>query len=193
MTLLPCPTTVQRFVLQLGDHEILLTPGLWRIGRDAGCEIRIDDESVSRRHASLRVWVDRVELTDHGSRNGVRINGKRVFGTAEIVPGDELDVGARRLKLAEQGAFDSIAAATKPMPKVPKEGRDSLALLSPREREVFERLAKGETQREVAEALGLSVKTVETYRARIADKLGLKSRADLVKFALDAGVLRPGG
>ncbi|MCZ7682175.1 MAG: LuxR C-terminal-related transcriptional regulator [Sandaracinaceae bacterium] len=66
-------------------------------------------------------------------------------------------------------------------------------LLSPREREVFERLARGETQREVAESLGLSVKTVETYRARIADKLGLKTRADLVRFALESGVLRAGG
>lgn len=35
------------------------------------------------------------------------------------------------------------------------------------------------------------VKTVETYRARIGDTLGLKSRADLVRFALDAGVLVP--
>jgi DNA-binding CsgD family transcriptional regulator len=184
---------LRRFVLQLGDHEFLLTPGLWRIGRDAACEIRIDDESISRRHASLRVSVDKVEITDHGSRNGVRVNGKRVFGTMDLGAGDELDVGARRLKLAEQGPPDSIDAATKPMPKLPKEGRDSLALLSPREREVFERLARGETQREVAEALGLSVKTVETYRARIADKLGLRTRADLVRFALEAGVLRAGG
>jgi DNA-binding CsgD family transcriptional regulator len=183
----------RRFVLQLGDHEVLLTPGLWRIGRDAACEIRIDDESVSRRHASLRVSADAVEITDHGSRNGVRVNGKRIYGTSELAPGDELDVGARQLKLAEQGPPDSIDQATKPMPKLPKEGRDSLTLLSPREREVFERLARGETQREVAEALGLSVKTVETYRARIADKLGLRTRADLVRFALESGVLRPGG
>jgi DNA-binding CsgD family transcriptional regulator len=183
----------RRFVLQLGDHEVLLTPGLWRIGRDAACEIRIDDESVSRRHASLRVSAERVEITDHGSRNGVRVNGKRIYGTSDVEPGDEVDVGARKLRLAEQGPPDSIDAATKPMPKIPKEGRDSLTLLSPREREVFERLARGETQREVAEALGLSVKTVETYRARIADKLGLRTRADLVRFALESGILRAGG
>ena len=35
-------------------------------------------------------------------RNGVRVNGKRVYGTVELVPGDELDVGARRLRLAVQ-------------------------------------------------------------------------------------------
>lgn len=136
---------------------------------------------------------ERVEITDHGSRNGVRVNGKRLYGSTDLEPGDELDVGARRLRLSEQGQPDSIDAATKPMPKLPKEGRDSLTLLSPREKEVFERLARGETQREVAEALGLSVKTVETYRARIADKLGLRTRADLVRFALESGILRAGG
>ena len=64
-------------------------------------------------------------------------------------------------------------------------------MLSAREREVFERLAHGETQRQIAETLGLSVKTVETYRARIGEKLGLRTRADLVRFALEAGILRP--
>jgi pSer/pThr/pTyr-binding forkhead associated (FHA) protein len=184
---------VRRFVLKLGDHEILLHPGHWRIGRDPACEVRIDDESVSRRHASLRVSEDRVELTDHGSRNGVRVNGDRVYGSVDLNPGDRLDVGARKLELVEQGMPDSIESVTKPMPKVPRQGNDSLALLSPREREVFEQLALGRTQREVAEDLGLSVKTVETYRARIGDKLGLRTRADLVQFALEAGVLRAGG
>lgn len=184
---------MRRFVLKLGDHEVLLSPGHWRIGRDPACEVRIDDESVSRRHASLRVFDDRVELTDHGSRNGVRVNGERVYGTRELSPGDALRVGARELELVEQGAPDSIESATKPLPKIPRQGNDSLALLSPREREVFEQLALGRTQREVAEDLGLSVKTVETYRARIGDKLGLRTRADLVQLALQAGVLRPGG
>jgi len=182
---------VRRFTLELGDHEVLLTPGHWRIGRDPACELRIDDESVSRRHASLRVSEIAVELTDHGSRNGVRVNGDRVYGSVQLAPGDVLDVGPRKLTLREQGPADSIDKVTRPMPKLPREGSDSLSLLSPREREVFERLARGQTQREVAEELGLSVKTVETYRARIGDKLGLKTRADLVQFALESGVLRP--
>ena len=183
---------MRSFVLSLGDHEILLIPGHWRIGRDPACEIRVNDDSVSRRHASLRVHPDRVEVTDHGSRNGIRVNGERVYGTVELLVGGELEVGTARFRLAEQGPPDSIESVTKPMPKIPRQGDDSLDLLSPREREVFERLARGQTQREVAEALGLSVKTVETYRARIGDKLGLRSRAELVELALRTGVLRPG-
>lgn len=84
---------MRRFTLELGDHEVLLTPGHWRIGRDPACELRIDDESVSRRHASLRVSEIAVELTDHGSRNGVRVNGDRVYGSVQLAPGDVLDVG----------------------------------------------------------------------------------------------------
>ena len=156
------------------------------------CEIRLNDESVSRRHASLRVADGEVELTDQGSRNGVRVNGERIYGRVTLKPGDKIQVGIYELALAEAGAADSIESVTKPMPKVPREGVDSLALLSKREREVFERLARGQTQRAVAEELGLSVKTVETYRARIRDKLGLHTRADLVAFALEAGILRPG-
>lgn len=62
-------------------------------------------------------------------------------------------------------------------------------LLSRRERQVLEHVAYGHTHKEIAAKLEISVKSVETYRARIASKLGLKSRADLVRFALERGIL----
>jgi DNA-binding NarL/FixJ family response regulator len=61
--------------------------------------------------------------------------------------------------------------------------------LSPREREVLALLAQGHTNQAIADRLFLSVKTIETYRARIADKLGLRSRADLIRYALETGLL----
>lgn len=183
---------MRRYVLKLGDSEIRLTPGHWRLGRDPACEIRLTDESVSRRHAVLRVTETDVEISDQGSRNGVRINGERVYGRGELAVGDRIQVGIYDLTLTEVATSSAVMGATKPLPKLPKSGAESLELLSKREREVFERLARGETQRAVAEELGLSVKTVETYRARIRDKLGLHSRADLVAFALETGILRPG-
>jgi DNA-binding NarL/FixJ family response regulator len=63
--------------------------------------------------------------------------------------------------------------------------------LSAREREVFTLFAQGHTNQEIAGKLFLSVKTIETYRARIADKLGLRTRADLVRYALEVGLLGP--
>lgn len=62
--------------------------------------------------------------------------------------------------------------------------------LSEREREVLRLVAQGHTNQEVAERLFLSVKTVETYRARLMDKLGLRTRADLVRYAISAGLLK---
>lgn len=69
------------------------------------------------------------------------------------------------------------------------EAEEALARLSARERQVLVLLAHGHTHSEMAEQLGISVKTVETHRARLSDKLGLKTRADLVRLALDAGLL----
>lgn len=57
--------------------------------------------------------------------------------------------------------------------------------LSEREVEVAQRVAQGYSNREIATQLNLSVKTVETYRARALDKLGLDSRAGLVRYALE--------
>ncbi len=61
--------------------------------------------------------------------------------------------------------------------------------LTPREHEVVRRIAQGSTYREIAEALGISEKTVATYRERASDKLGVRSRAELVRWALENGVL----
>lgn len=64
--------------------------------------------------------------------------------------------------------------------------------LSQRERQVLTLLAHGYTNREAAEQLGLSMRSVETYRSRMADKLGFQSRVDLVRYALETGLLKSG-
>lgn len=61
--------------------------------------------------------------------------------------------------------------------------------LSPREREVLQLVAEGLTGRQVAGRLGLAPKTVDNHRARIMDKLGLRTTAALVRYALRAGLV----
>lgn len=63
--------------------------------------------------------------------------------------------------------------------------------LSEREREVLLLVARGYTAAEIAEQLSLSPKTVETYRTRGMEKLGLRSRAALVQYALNHNLLTP--
>jgi two-component system, NarL family, response regulator NreC len=61
--------------------------------------------------------------------------------------------------------------------------------LSGRERAVLVGIATGHTNAELATELGLSIKTVEGYRARACEKLGLRTRSDLVQYALSTGLL----
>jgi two-component system response regulator NreC len=64
---------------------------------------------------------------------------------------------------------------------------DAASLLSEREAQVIKQVARGHTNQEIAEKLSLSVKTVETYRARAMEKLGLSGRAALVRYAMEKG------
>jgi DNA-binding NarL/FixJ family response regulator len=61
--------------------------------------------------------------------------------------------------------------------------------LSEREREVLVGIARGFSNKEIAAKLGLSVKTVETYKGRMAEKLGLRSRVEIVRYASRRGWL----
>jgi len=66
----------------------------------------------------------------------------------------------------------------------------SLKDLSTREQEVLALTAEGYSSREIGKKLFISPKTVDTYRSRIMDKLGLSHRSDLVRFALRVGLLK---
>ena len=69
------------------------------------------------------------------------------------------------------------------------DGDDPLAKLSMREREVLQLLAEGNTGAEIAKRLSLSQKTVETYRARLVEKLGIRDLPGLVRFAIQRGIV----
>ncbi len=71
----------------------------------------------------------------------------------------------------------------------PERPADPVNLLSAREREVLTLTAEGFSSTEIGGRLHLSHKTVETYRQRVMDKLDLRHRSELVRFALDRGLL----
>jgi len=64
-------------------------------------------------------------------------------------------------------------------------------ILSRRELQVLSLVARGYTSAEIAKQIFVSVKTIETYRSRFAEKLGLRTRSDMVRFAVQMGLLTP--
>ena len=71
----------------------------------------------------------------------------------------------------------------------PVEGDHPRQALSERERDVLVRVATGFSNKEIAAELGLSIKTVESYKARASEKLELKTRVDIVRYAAKQGWL----
>ena len=69
------------------------------------------------------------------------------------------------------------------------EGSDELALLTEREREVLQLVAEGKTSQEIADQLFVSIKTVQTHRMHIMEKLDAHDRTDLVRHAIRLGVI----
>lgn len=92
-------------------------------------------------------------------------------GNPFIDPSVELQVFSRMI------SEDAASAAGNP------------AMLSDREYSVLKKIVLGYSNKTIAEDLGLAVKTVETFKARAMEKLGLKSRAEVVRYAISAGWL----
>jgi DNA-binding NarL/FixJ family response regulator len=103
--------------------------------------------------------------------------------------GDELvkAIGA----VARGGVYFEAALASKALARQMSSGKSDMGIveLSEREKEVLVLLAWGYSNKEIAAQLSLSVKTVETYKVRIGEKLGLRSRTEMVQYALRQGWL----
>lgn len=105
-----------------------------------------------------------------------------------------MKLGAANVLPAEATQEEVVAAARAVLPATPraKEGRSvsdarqKISGLSRREREVLDGLARGGTNKTIAQQLSLSPRTVETYRAQLMDRLGVRTLAELLKLAAEA-------
>ena len=92
--------------------------------------------------------------------------------------------------VAAGGKYVNAALGARLVTAQAKEAAEAAANpLSEREREVLRLLALGHTNQQIATELFISVRTAETHRAHIMQKLRLESRADLVRYALDRGLV----
>ena len=97
-------------------------------------------------------------------------------------------VQAGQLYLSQQDSNLLLNVLLKQDP-APVDNQAPFVLLSPREREVLRLIAHGYSMAEVAERLSLSIKTVDTYKTRLMEKLGTTKKSELVSYALKYGLL----
>jgi pSer/pThr/pTyr-binding forkhead associated (FHA) protein len=88
-----------RFRLRYLQHDLELSEGQFAVGRNASCQLSLDDPLVSRRHALLTVSPESVLIEDLQSRNGVLVNGARIVGRVPLQAGDRIMIGAQELTL----------------------------------------------------------------------------------------------
>ena len=88
-----------RFRLRYLHHDLELSEGQFAVGRNASCQLSLDDPLVSRRHALLTVAEVGVTVEDLQSRNGVVVNGQKIAGRVAVCAGDRIMIGAQELTL----------------------------------------------------------------------------------------------
>jgi DNA-binding NarL/FixJ family response regulator len=147
-------------------------------------------EQLKRAHPQLQV----LALTMHEDKGYLRqiLEAGAAGYVLKRAAAEELVRAIRTV--ADGGVYLDPALAGKVVGNfVRKSGAKEPALgtdLSGREEEVVRLIAQGYSNKEIAARLSLSVKTVETYKARSLEKLGLHGRADLVRYALQRGWLQ---
>src|SRR5687767_4017913 len=87
------------WALRVGSREVVLQPGEVVLGRAPGCDVVVDDPSVSRRHARIVVHADRLEVEDLGSAGGLLLNGAPARGLVTAMHGDRIQVGGTVLRV----------------------------------------------------------------------------------------------
>jgi predicted component of type VI protein secretion system len=88
-----------RYRLRYLQHDLELSEGEFAVGRNASCQLSLDDPLVSRRHAILQVSGSTVTIEDLQSRNGVLVNNKRIEGRVMLTVGDRILIGSQELTL----------------------------------------------------------------------------------------------
>ena len=99
------------------------------------------------------------------------------------------NVAAGKLHLNEKSAKSALSLLLAERQK--SDASSVSAALSPREQEVLKLYARGFSLREIAEQLGLSVKTIDTYKTRVMEKLGFSKKNELIAYAVKQGFLEP--
>ncbi len=164
----------KRFDLESGEQVI---------GRGERVDIRIDDTGVSREHAKL-VWTLQgvVNLIDLRSTNGTAVNDNRIDVTV-LRPGDRIQLGPEvELWFGHAPPEADDARREDAAKRLRKQ-------LSARQLQVAKLVAEGLSNREIAERLGIRLRTVESHLDHVYRELNISSRSALTRAIVEADLL----
>jgi len=181
--------------------EVSSCPELHERVRDAGWTVLIFDIALGERNSldlvpeikQLRPNLAIVVLSMYGDRQFVLRAlraGVSAYLTKDRAP-EELIAAIESVLNGERYLGEAVARQIADYVALAGSGAERPhELLSPREYEVLLLLASAKSVSEIAAQLGLSVKTVSTYRTRILEKMGLSSNAQLMRYALQHGLVQ---
>ncbi len=106
------------FRLRYLQHDLELSEGQFAVGRNASCQLSLDDPLVSRRHALLNVTRDGVSVEDLKSRNGVLVNGRRIDDICPLRAGDKITIGGQEMVLVEARVGGTAHVTSGGIPKM---------------------------------------------------------------------------
>ncbi len=135
--------------------------------------------ALHQRYPELAVLIVSMHDNLEYVRQAVRA-GARGF-VLKDAPADELVTAIQAVLSGRM--FYSARIARRMAEEMPAPG--PLDALTPRERDILEGIGRGQANKEIAAALGVSVRTVETHRLNLKRKLGIESRAALIKYAVE--------
>jgi DNA-binding NarL/FixJ family response regulator len=140
---------------------------------------------VTKEFPSVRVIILSVHADEEYLRRALRSGASGYL---------DKSVGSVELEMAIRAVANGKTYLNLPptSPEIVRSGSKgaSLERLTPRQREVLQLIAEGRSTKEIALFLNVSVKTVETHRTQLMDRLGIHDTAGLVRFAIKAGIIR---
>jgi two-component system response regulator NreC len=164
------------------DPDLVLTDLM--LATEQGAELI---EALRARYPQSPILV--LSMVDHPAEVRAALSAGASGYLLKESAAEELIVAARRVTRGEAYLQPSLGAAVACEDDLKNPAGYAIALTD-REREVLQLVVLGHTNKQMAQMLGISTRTVEAHRASLLRIVGVKSRAELVRFALDAGLVR---
>jgi DNA-binding NarL/FixJ family response regulator len=144
---------------------------------------------VAREHPKTRVLIVSMHLDEEYVHRALSAGATGyLLKTSDL---EELELAVRAVARGETWLSPDVSSRVARSVGKGEKAVSPYELLTQRQREVLQLIAEGRSTKQIAQRLGISVKTVETHRSELMERLGIHGIAGLVRYAIRAGIVRP--